>query len=57
MDYITEKDREVLLDAYDEGVFHMVLGEIEIVLGNRHIAEQERKRKVAQKIIDSYRRD
>ena len=57
VDYITEKDREVLLTADDEGVFPVVLREVEVVLAARHDAEQERRRKVAQKIIDSYRRD
>lgn len=57
VDYITEEDREMLLDAEDEGVFHMVLREVEGVLYDRYAAEQSRKRKVAQQIIDSYRRD
>lgn len=57
IDFLTEEDREMLLDAEDEGVFHMVLREVERVLDDRYFAEQDRKWKVAQQILDSYRRD
>lgn len=56
VEHLTEEDRAVLLDAEDSGVFYLVLGEVKQVLRDRHFAEKSRRRKVAQEIVDRYRR-
>lgn len=56
-EYLTEEDRQVLLDADDEGVFKYVLGTVLEKLEERSSQEVARKRRVAEEIVDSYRRD
>lgn len=54
VDFITQKDREMLLEAHDAGVLRIVWNRLQGDLESRRELEQRDRRKKANEIVDKY---
>lgn len=54
VDFITQKDREMLLEAHDAGVLNIVWNRLQGNLEGRREREQTERRKKANEIVDKY---